>query len=552
MAKVVEPKVNVIDFGPSMTFEKGEEIALDNGEKIAFEEKTTIGPDDWVYGAAGITYQDIGTIPELLRKKAGIGDDGNKISKEEVERKMRNSLVNSAGAGHASMATTPGFWVMMEGISSKMVDSLFTGARYGSSLMPSGRRIPIETEQIVVPKSIQNKGGDELKLYLKASENNIKAYEQLQEKGVPKQDAAKIVQYGHRGGGFLFMPLETLISFSKDIELGRSKIPNEGKGIINDLEDFVRENGAKTVYEARREAPRTGCPNPGIFHTRTNLPSELADKNIDSPKILNCCGLSTPEMGKRVQEYLQHREDLFKNPEKVKKGWQKLLQELEEIVTDYNDSIRVTTFANSPWRLWGEVKRHRTLDQTAESIYHAVERAQSAISDYDDISPKEKLNQAEKVLGSVLSLPSEVTESSENLKLWTERFSESIKTYQTLVKAGIPESDAIYVVPRGIKLGITKVYDLYNLTTGMMSLRLCNDVEPEMRATTQAEYNLIKEDKRIPSAIKDLMMVKCHTTGFCHNPKHCRNIAEAVPRYDADMHKDIKEYRIEEIRKKLK
>ena len=155
MINVIDPKVTVIDYGPK--------LKLDNGQEIT--------PDEFVWGAAAITYKDTGTVNELIEKKK---------NEEDIKETITKSLIRSGGAGHASMATTPGFWLYLEGNSSKMVDSMFTGAKFASSLMPSGRRIPIENSQIVVPKGIAEKGNELTNLYLQASEKNIHAYEHLQ------------------------------------------------------------------------------------------------------------------------------------------------------------------------------------------------------------------------------------------------------------------------------------------------------------------------------------------------------------------------------------
>jgi len=525
MVRTVNPKVNIIDFGPN--------IKLENGEVIT--------PDEFVWGAAGITYKDIGTIPELFELKA---------NEEDVAEKIKKSLITNAGAGHASMATTPGFWVMLEGNSSKMVDSMFTGVRFGSSLMPSGRRIPVEVDQIVVPQSIRNAGQAAVNEYVRASELNIREYERLQDEDVPKQEAAKIVQYGHRGGGFMFMPLETLISLSKDFELGENDIPPEGKYIVNQMEEFVKSHGMGIVFEARKAAPRASCPNPGIFHTRENLAHELAEQEGVSPRIIDSYAVFSDRMNERIRQYLANREEVFDNLCSVGQAWPNLLQELEEIVGDFNDAVRIVTFANTPWRVWGEVKRHRTLSQTAESIYSAVERAEEVVDLYENNGQFDSRDFLES-FRKVVSMPKPIADNEEHRDIWMERFADSIGTYRYLTDKGVPKSDAVMVIPRGIKLGVVKTWDPYNLTTGMMSLRLCNDVEPEMRAITQAEYDLINESEVFPPSLRDIMAVKCHYTGFCHNRRPCGNIRKVIPDYTEDFHKTLQEKRAEEIRKRI-
>ena len=132
MYEVINPKIEVVGFGPYRE--------LPNGQ---------ITPDEFVYGASGITYKGMRALDELMEAKEKDTD---------VREKMIKGLIKSAGSGHASMATTPGFWFIIQGTSSKLVDSIFTGARFSSSLMPSGRRVPISKENIVIPKGIAEKG----------------------------------------------------------------------------------------------------------------------------------------------------------------------------------------------------------------------------------------------------------------------------------------------------------------------------------------------------------------------------------------------------------
>jgi len=525
MVKVIEPKVNVVDYGPKVVDKKG---------------KVIITPDEFTYGAAGITYKDVGALNELMELKQ---------SDKDISEKIKISLIKSAGAGHASMATTPGMWIFLEGNCSKLVDSVFTGARFASSLMPSGRRIPITKEQIVIPKNIHILGGEIEKNYVKSIENCIDVYEKLQEKGVPKQEAAKIVPYGHRGGGFMFMPLETLISYSKDFERNRANIPLEAREIVSQLENFVHSYGMSITYEARKAAPRTGCPNPSIFHREKNLAQKIIERGgrvLKSPIILSENYIESEERDIRIDEFLEHKELIFLDPKRIPIDWKYLLNELEEIVQDYNNSVQITTATNSPWRVWGEVKRHRTLPQITESVYNAIERA---IELQKNMPQRVDNGVSYEDWPQVVSVPKEVKDV-ENFQLWINTFRDSLMTYNILKKYGVEESDAIEIIPRGLKMGIVKTFDLYNLTTGYMSLRLCNTAEPEMRATTEEERKLILNSENAPESIKRLIEPKCSYIGFCPD-RYCGKVNEYVPDYNRDFHKKIQLAREEEIRKVL-
>jgi len=527
MAKVVNPKVNIVNYGPRFEFEKGQVMT----------------PDEFVYAAANITYRDIGALQEFMEMKEEDAD---------LEKRVKNALVKVAGAGHASMATTPGFWVFLEGTCSKLVDSIFTGARFGSSLMPSGRRIPISVDQIVIPRNISDIGGEVEKLYLKTSERNIRLYEELQRKGVPKEEASKIVQYGHRGGGFMFMPLETFIHFAKLVEEKPRVLPRESKEIIKQIEDGMKEMGMNTTYQARKAAPRTGAVNPNIFHSRRNAAEEMIGRmSGSSPSLVSITHIPSEDRDKRIREYLERRKEVFSTQEGIQKKWKGLLTELDQIVQDYNNTVSIVTITPTPWRVWGEVKRHRTLPQTAESIYHASIRAMNTLR--DKFNPAHPKDMDVEHLERVVSIPGSVKKDKYLLAAWMGAFNDSLRAYGKLVTTGVEKSDAIMLVPRGIKLGVVKNFDLYNLGPGYMSLRLCDTAEPEMRKITEQERRIV-EKSDLPSEIKALVTPKCAYTGFCPElsfERSCKRILPFVGFYDENTHNDIQEERRKGIRTTL-
>ena len=518
MPLMVDPKVNVVSYGPKFEFKNGQNIT----------------PDEFVYAAANITYRDIGALQEFMELKK---NDVN------LEGKVKSALIKVAGAGHASMATTPGFWVFLEGTCSKLVDSMFTCARFGSSLMPSGRRIPISVDQIVVPRGIAEIGGEAEKLYLETSQKNIHLYEELQEKGIPKEEASKIVQYGHRGGGFMFMPLETFIYFSRLVEEEPRAFPREGKEIISQIENRMQEMGMNIIYQARKGAPRTSSVNPNIFHFRRNLAQELIDPDLDfNPYLVSMMHIPSKKRDEMIRDYLGTRKKAFSTKENIQKNWENLLTELDQIVRGYNDSVSVVTSTLTPWRVWGEVKRHRTLPQTAESIYHATQRAWNIINNNKKFDGR-----------SIVSVPGPVRKNEEVHSKWMNAFYNSVKTYQRLLEIGAEESDAIMVIPRGIKLGVVKNFDLYNLTLGYMSLRLCDTAEPEMRKITEQERRLV-QGSDLPEEIKDLIYAKCAYTGFCPEfpfERSCDRIKPIVPFYDEDLHNGVQKSIREDIKQRL-
>lgn len=516
MVEVIDPKVEIVGFGPAVLKKDG----------------SLMTPDEFVYGAAQVTYKDVNAMTEFL----------SLTQETDLREKVKKGLIKVAGSGHASMATTPGFWAIIGGNSSKFIDSIFTGARFGSSLMPSGRRVPINEESILVPKGIRENSPLVERLYVEASQKNIRVYQELQTRGVSTQEASKIVQYGHKGGGFVFMPLETLVYFAREAEANPNWMPLEGREIIAQFEDFAHANGMGTTYEARKAAPRTGCTNPNIFHNRKDYTTDvledhptvveesvLLDSNVDRSSIRD----------ERVKRYLEKRDEIFSSPDRIKNEWRGLLRELEEIVADFNLSLRFKVASNIPWRVWGEVKRHRTLPQTTESVYSAARRATENIFSQEGIIDYEK----------VLSIPDSVKKDEMNLAIWIEAFSNSIFCYNQLLSMGVEESDAIAVVPRGLKMINVKDFDFYNLTLGYGSLRLCTTAEPEMRGITQEEMGLVRP--HIPEGLSKLIFPKCGYVGFCPEMKSCGKVTTLVPGYDENVHKQLTSDRVKYIEDRL-
>jgi len=153
--------------------------------------------------------------------------------------------------------------------------------------------------------------------------------------------------------------------------------------LIPGLEVGVIPNGVDADYYAEKKLPRKSppCVMYGVtnFEWLQNVEAvrELVTK-VWPGIIAKVPGVRLWIVGRMIPSWIKEmsekRSDIFSSPESIEKNWQNILGELDEIVKEYNNSVSLTTVANSPWRVWGEVKRHRTLRQSAESIYHAVDR----------------------------------------------------------------------------------------------------------------------------------------------------------------------------------
>jgi thymidylate synthase ThyX len=505
MAKysIVEPKVDIIDYCPKVVDKDG---------------KVILTPDDI-----------ISLSSQRVRNNLDMYQNLKKMEQEntDIRKKLRGTTIGSTGRGHASATTSIDVAIDFRGTCSKLVDSMFTTAKFGTSLMPSGRATGINRDQIVIPEAISRASEKVQEVYVKASEYNIDLYEKLLSRGIKQDAAGKIVQYGIYGGGFTVMPLETIIGFALDYELNPEAIPEEGKQILQQIEYSMKRIGASQTYAARKNAARATYPNPNIFKFSENHISDLLQEYPEifmNPKIIHLKNLESKSRDNALDMIYQRQTEILSTPQGVIENWRKLMVDRKDLINEYNLTVEVHLASVIPWRVWGELKRHRTVPQNAESIYKAINRAKDALYAHDIAyleHPEEYVQELEKVI----SIPPSIKADKELLKDWVKAYWQSFLAYDFLTTNGIKESDAVQVIPRGIKLGVEKVPDLFNLTNGYYPVRLCGTAEEEMRRNTLYESNLIKKALNNPS-INQHIVPKCAYVGFCLEPwtKYCHAI----------------------------
>ncbi len=488
----VEPRIEIIDYCPKVVDKDG---------------KVILTPDNIIALSSMRVRNNLNMYQNLKKMEEGDKDIG---------KKLKTTTIGSTGRGHASATTSIYVAIDFGGTCSKLVDSMFTGAKFGTSLMPSGRATGINREQIVIPKAIAEHPDAEVRrIYIEASEYNIDLYEKLLAREVNQDAAGKIVQYGIYGGGFTVMPLETIIGFALDYELNPKAIPEEGKQILKQIEHSMKRIGASQTYAARKNAARASYPNPNIFKFSDNHISDLVKEHPEilvNPRIIHLKNLESKRRDLSLEDSLEFGKEIRQDPKQVIENWQKFLVDRKDIVDAYNLTSEVQIASVIPWRVWGEVKRHRTMPQNAESIYLAVDRAKNVLYETDLDNPGKNLERLEQVI----SIPPSIKSDPENLKDWVKAYYQSFKAYDSLsqLKYGISLSDTIQVIPRGVKLGVEKVIDLFNLTNGYYPLRLCGTAEEEMRRNTIYEVELIKNAIGNP-AINNQIVPKCAYIGFC-------------------------------------
>jgi len=510
-------------------------------------------------GDLSISPQEITSLSALLTFKGTPVIDMYKDflhAEKNIDERIETILKKSALRGHASMGTTPVIALSFKG--SKFLDSMLSGLIFSSSLMASGRRTGIDEDMIVCPSSIEKKRRS-LNIYRDQSVKNIKVVNRLLERGVRKDEASKLLQYGIFGTGIMTLSVESLVSFKSQFEDERDWMPEEAGIFLEKVESSLKETGVEKIYASRESAPKNSYVFPNIFKDpdRSNMVRFLAGKHLGSglaSKVLDVSVTDCPEMHKRLKELNKFRTKVFKSSDSLRKSWRKLQGLYRNIERDFGTCLKVDVVSSVPWRVWGEKKRHRTVPMVSESIYYCIDRVVEGIRDFkESISSKTLAPDEISRLRTYFSIPPAIRKSKESLYEYLDCIVDSFEVYRRLVEDGIPPGDAIFVVPRAIKIDVFQSYNLFNLIDGYYPLRLCSSAEEQMLRNSLIEADQIKKLllKLKLTDLADLIGPKCGCIGFCPEEESCGRINKYVKFYDQSIHTVLKEDLVREYKKRL-
>lgn len=529
----------------------------------AFNDKTgTLNPQEIVALSSQATFKGK-SIKNLLKDIIRSG--------ESLKEKLKKTLQRSSLRGHASLSTTPTFCLTYEG--SKFLDSALTGIYFSSSLASSGRRTATTEKEIIYPKRIfQNRKAKQI--YQKVSERIIQLFNFLLSQGIQKDEASKILQYGIYGTGLIQLPIETIVGLKREYLAEKDWMPEEISLLLKKIEKEVKKLGVDLLYATREAAPRNVYPYPNIFKDpkKTNLVREIqkTERLNEGSKIILIDGLIPQGLKRKLIDLEERRNQTFSFLKKIKEEWAGLLDLLQEILRDYNLALRIKVLSSIPWRVWGEKKRHRTCPQTIESIYYCIERAAKKFGKFKKQiqektlthspveRPKGKFGRVEgeseslqaglfnkeliKEIEEVFSIPPSIRKNKKLLGKYLSVALEAFEGYQNLIKLKIKPREAIFLIPRAVKLDIIQEYDLYNLLTGYYPLRVCQTAEEEMRRNSLREVVQIKNalTKKGLGLLNKFIVPKCQIVGFCPEEKYCPMILSGVKNYNEKFHQEMK------------
>ena len=475
---------------------------------------------------------------------------------ENLEERVGKILQKSSLIGHASVATTPSLCLNYEG--SKFLDSALTGIVFSSSLVSSGRRTKTSEKDIVYPNRIfKNKKAR--KIYQAISERIIKFFNFLLSQGIQKDEASKILQYGIYGTGIIQLPIETIIGLKREWISEKEWMPEEIGLLSKKIEKETKKMGVDLLYATREAAPRNVYPYPNIFKNpqKSNLVRELrkTEKLIDGSKVISI-DTSIPEgLRKKLADLEKKRKKTFPSLKQIKKEWTELLASYQEIFRDYNLALKIKVLSSIPWRVWGEKKRHRTCPQIVESIYYCIERTAKQFKKFQKQIKQNKISKGlVKGIEEVFSIPPSVKQNKKLLLEYLSTALVALEGYQNLIDLKIKPREAIFLIPRAVKIDILQEYDLYNLLTGYYPLRLCPTAEEEMRRNTLRETAQIKNalSKKGLGFLNKFIVPKCGIVGFCPEEKSCPMILSSVKNYNERFHQEMKAELKKQFEKNLK
>jgi len=506
--------------------------------------------------------QDIVSLSALMTFKGKSVKDLYSDLKEkgqDLDKKVKTIIRKSSLRGHASIATTPAICFTYE--ASKFIDSLMTGMIFSSSLMASGRRTDTTVDDILYPDAI-NKNNEAKSVYKKASEENIDLLNELLAEKVQKDDASKILQYGIYGTGIIAYPIESIIAFKKEIESqGLDWMPEEAKLIVDQIEKELKNYGIDLVYASRELAGRNVLPYPNPFKNpaKTNIARELVKERGLPEELTEVFGLDatvTPGLEKMAREILKQEKELAKDKDLIKKNWRKLLPLRHELARDFYTALTVKVLSSVSWRVWGDKKRHRTVPMTPDSMYYSIDRCRPVFEKFRKKIADQKMTEEDLIkIDRVFSIPPYIKVRPELLYKYLNCVQGSLDAYFEMIeKYGIRPSDAIYVMPRGVRIDLLQVYDLYNLIAGYYPLRTCSTAEAQLRPMALIEMAKIRKllsENGLPNLAK-LVVTKCQIPHFCLEEKNCSMIKSTVKDYSEEFHQELKDQLDEEFEIRLK
>ncbi len=542
-------KVKVLGFYPRMDIQNPELRKVFLRKNIG---RDFLGGDELISYAQSLVSKgmDFAALEEEILKDM----QNSEKSLEEIVYKKTSTGI---GRGH-SLGGLSGVVLGIHG--TKMIDSGLTGLVASRSLVTSSRRRETTDEEIVVPKALINKPVL-LKEYVEVSREVFNLAGEFKEKfkklgGI--ETFNKLIPYNNPADLFIVLPLDTLATLASEVMYDRENangnfVPREIHNLVSKFSEITKEVGLNTMYEQRIRVPRDTYLHYTVFRDPYPLLKNEALEEAEKrdmplqPQIIDSSITSNAiEKLKRLREFTKDNMQI-QDPKELADAAKRYMLSMRAFVGENNESVRVKILDSLSWRVWSEQKRHATLRQSVESVYSAAQRnAQNMSQLWPIIHGAYGASQTftiENILGPRLISEAEksiiiddrLKKQPELLAPYLYYTAKQLNLFQKMLEAGIEPRDALYIVPKNIRLRTLEHYDLINLIDLELPLRLCDTCEPERKATAWQKRDIIAE--KIP-VLNDFLYPKC-SVGFCTEGKYCGHLTSKRD-YNKELHKAVK------------
>lgn len=542
-------KVNIMGFWPKRDIQEPELRKAFFKKRIG---RDFLGGDELVSYAQPLVSKgmDFAALEEEILKDI-------QYSEKSLEEVVYDKTATGIGRGH-SLGGLSGVVLGVHG--TKMIDSGLTGLVASRSLVTSSRRRETTNEEIVVPKALVNKP-ELLKEYVEVSQEVFNLAGEFKEKfkklgGI--ETFNKLIPYNNPADLFIVLPLDTLATLAFEVMHDRENangnfVPREIHNLVSKFSDITKEVGLNTMYEQRIRVPRDTYLHYTVFRDPLlkNEALEEAEKRDMplQPMVIDSSVNLTPSALKELKRLKEFAEGNMKiqDPKELADAAKRYMLSMRAFVGENNESVRVKILDTLSWRVWSEQKRHATLRQSVESVYSAAERNAQNISQLWPIIHGAHCASQPSTIENILE-PGFIEEAEKSIII-DERLkkqpqllapylyytAKQLKLFQKMLEAGIEPRDALYIVPKNIRLRTMEHYDLINLIDLELPLRLCDTCEPERKATAWKKRDIIAGN--VPE-LDYFLYPKCGG-GFCTEAKYCGHLT-SKRKYNKELHKAVK------------
>lgn len=548
-------QVNILGYFP------GKEIQNEKLRKIYSEKfgRTYLGGDDLVSYSQSLVSHGM----EFVKLEEEILADIENSANKDFKDVLFNKTATGIGRGH-SLGGLSGVVLGIHG--TKMIDSGLTGLCASRSLVTSSRRRETGTADIAVPESLENYP-DLFKEYMQISEKVLNLSNQFKDKfgkmgGI--ETFNKLIPYNNPADLLIVLPLDTLSTITSEVRADKLNseqfIPRELHKFADMLPQITKETGQNIMFSQRIEVPRDTYFHYNVFkdpsYPNYALESGQGTGMNINPVVVKC----EKDFSRTFMQELRNLKNIFEetrkitNPEELHEKSLECMYALRKFSNGYNEALRIKIADTLSWRVWSEQKRHATLRQDVESVYSAANRASDNLAAFwPVIKEAHSKNNYEKlalILGEIekdIIIDDRLKKKPEVMLPYVYHTTEQLMFYRKMIQDRFEQRDALYIVPKNIRLRTLEHYDLTNLINLEFLLRLCDTCEPERKASSWKKRDIITEF--VPE-LEYFLASKCGI-GFCTEKKFCKQMQDIRRDYTIELHEAVKTVMLDKARKNL-